>query len=112
MAKKTEQEVLIDIEKFITELNELVLEYKTFENFNKDRKAQHSLSMLFIAIGELCNKLSNNFGEKYGNEIFISAIGMRNFLSHGYWDVDYHMLWDTAVEDIPKLEKLIIRNLQ
>lgn len=30
MAKKTEQEVLIDIEKFIIELNELVLEYKTF----------------------------------------------------------------------------------
>ncbi|NBK96647.1 MAG: DUF86 domain-containing protein [Erysipelotrichia bacterium] len=112
MAKRTEQEILTEINCFIMEMKDLIFEYKTFEAFRENRKAQHSLSMLFIAIGELCNKLANEYKNNYDKNILISAISMRNFLSHGYWDVDYQILWDTAIEDIPVLEAMINQNIE
>jgi uncharacterized protein with HEPN domain len=40
----------------------------------------------------------------------VAAYGMRNLLSHGYFDVDPHVVWRTAVQDISRLE-LRISNL-
>jgi uncharacterized protein with HEPN domain len=31
--------------------------------------------------------------------------GMRNRIAHGYFAVDYGMVWDTARQDLPMLEQ-------
>jgi uncharacterized protein with HEPN domain len=35
------------------------------------------------------------------------AIAMRNFIAHGYDSVDHRVLWDTAVEDLPRMGRSI-----
>lgn len=113
MAKKTENDLLQEMYSFIKEIKELVNQNGTFESFNQDWKSKHAMSMLFIAVGELCNKLIGNCEDKYASyPDMISAINLRNFLAHGYWDIDYLVLWNTAVEDIDILEKIVIDNMK
>jgi uncharacterized protein with HEPN domain len=39
-------------------------------------------------------------------------VGMRNRLIHGYFDIDYNIVWDTVNNDLPplivELEKIVL----
>ena len=30
-------------------------------------------------------------------------VGIRNRLVHGYFDIDFRVVWDTVIQDLPKL---------
>lgn len=61
-------------------------------------------------ISEAASKLSKEFSTKNPDFPLKEAISMRNFLIHGYNDVDLEVVWKTVQEDIPlvkeKLESL------
>jgi uncharacterized protein with HEPN domain len=40
------------------------------------------------------------------------VVGMRNHLIHSYFDIDNDRVWDTAIEDLPKLKAIIERYLK
>lgn len=40
------------------------------------------------------------------------AVGMRNMLIHGYYDVDPAVVWDTIESDLPELRIVVRRMLQ
>lgn len=74
------------------------------EAFLHDRLYFNAVSMCILQIGELANGLSEDFRKQTRSEIPWDMIrGMRNWLAHAYGEIDEEMIWNTAVEDIPKV---------
>jgi uncharacterized protein with HEPN domain len=64
-------------------------------------------------IGEAASKLSSEFKADQPHIPWIDIIGMRNRLTHGYFDIDLDRVWDTVLEDLEplrdELEKIVDR---
>ncbi|MCG6154146.1 MULTISPECIES: DUF86 domain-containing protein [Leptospira] len=55
-------------------------------------------------IGEASNKLSDSFKKKYSDVEWKKLSATRNRLIHGYFVVDYDIVWDLVITKIPNLE--------
>ncbi|EOQ94774.1 PF01934 family protein [Leptospira wolbachii serovar Codice str. CDC] len=63
-------------------------------------------------IGEASNKLSDSFKKKYNEPEWRKFSATRNHLIHGYFIVDYDIVWDLVKNKIPVLEVQIKEILQ
>lgn len=54
-------------------------------------------------IGEAASKLSSGFRACRPQIPWTDIVGMRNRLTHGYFDIDLDRVWDTVQEDLPAL---------
>lgn len=61
-------------------------------------------------IGEAATKLSGDLKEKYSQIPWASVVGMRNKIIHEYMSVDYQVVWETVVSDLPQL-KVVVEEL-
>jgi uncharacterized protein with HEPN domain len=58
-----------------------------------------------MQIGELANHFTNEFEAQNQGLIPVKEIvRMRNIIAHGYFSIDLNRIWDTAINDIPKLQ--------
>jgi len=107
--KKDNQVYLRDILKAIEKIESYVknTDIKTFSR--EDMRHDAVIRQLEI-IGEAVKRLSNEFASKNPSFPIKEAINMRNFLLHGYDDVDLEVVWKTVKEDIPIL-KQSLKNL-
>jgi uncharacterized protein with HEPN domain len=79
----------------------------TREDLDDDRKLLLSLLKLIEIIGEAANKISYEAQMDHPEIEWPSIIGMRNKLTHGYFDIDADIVWATILNDLPPLvEKL------
>ena len=79
---------------------------KTWEAFSADRDYQKSVSFGILQIGELSGNLSPEFRKATADRIQWGPIkGMRNWVAHNYGHVSMDVVWKTAVEDIPELQR-------
>jgi uncharacterized protein with HEPN domain len=75
-----------------------------YDIFISDGDYFDSISMKIMQIGELAGGLSEDFREKTKNQMQWTAIrGARNLFAHTYAKMDKKIIWDIAVQDIPKL---------
>ena len=61
-------------------------------------------------IGEASNKLvcyHNEFIKQYSNVPWEDMYWMRNRIYHGYFSIDFEIIWKTIEQDLPALEKQI-----
>lgn len=58
-------------------------------------------------IGEAAKRVSPSFMHSHPQIPWSEIIGQRNILAHEYGQIDYEMLYKTAVNDIPELIALI-----
>ncbi|TGK38847.1 HepT-like ribonuclease domain-containing protein [Leptospira andrefontaineae] len=58
-------------------------------------------------IGEAATKISDPFKSKYPEIEWKKLSATRNRLIHGYFVVDYDIVWDLIINKIPALEKQI-----
>lgn len=56
-------------------------------------------------IGEAARRVSETFREQHVDIPWKDIIGQRNILAHAYGKIDYDILYETTVRDIPKLVK-------
>lgn len=77
----------------------------SFDDFMKDYKLRMSVMFNFIQVGELENKFTSDFVNKYSDINFRDIVGLRNFVVHNYSGVDYELVYDTSINDINTLEK-------
>lgn len=75
----------------------------TREELSKDRKTLQAIIRSIEIIGEASSKLSSDFKGKNDKIPWGDIIGMRNWLSHGYFNVDTEHIWSTVKTDIPDL---------
>ena len=76
------------------------LEYETGtmtkEAFLKDEKTQRAFARSIEIIGEAVKNISNDIIIKYKEVPLRNIAGMRDKFIHGYFSVDYEIVWDVA----------------
>ena len=102
--KKNNQVYLQDILKAISKIEEYTKDIDP-EVFQIDTMRQDAVIRQFEIIGEAANRISKDFLDSYPNFSLKAAIRMRNFLIHGYDEVNIKVVWKTVQIDIPLLKK-------
>jgi uncharacterized protein with HEPN domain len=79
----------------------------TFAGFMEDETLQRAYSRSLEIIGEAVSKLPKDFLEKYKEIEWRNIAGMRNRLIHEYFSVDYELVWDVILNEIPGFREQI-----
>ena len=105
--------VLLHMKKYSEEITQLELDKITYEEFVNNYVLRNSISMDLMQIGELVNHLSNEYYERTNDKMNWNVIkGMRNHFAHGYFSMDYQIIFDTAIKDIPLFQKKLDEEIQ
>ncbi|MDY7030723.1 MAG: DUF86 domain-containing protein [Thermodesulfobacteriota bacterium] len=75
----------------------------TFDEFVKEGKTVRAVIRCIEVIGEATSKISTEFRRDHPEIPWQKIIGMRNRLIHVYFDIDYHIVWQTVKENLPLL---------
>lgn len=102
--KKDNQIYLQDITRAILKIEDYI-KNTNFDVFLKDPMRQDAVIRQFEIIGEAANRISKDFINTHPNFPLKEAIRMRNFLIHGYDEVNIEVVWKTIQVDIPLLKK-------
>ena len=81
----------------------------TKEGFLKDKKTQRAFARSIEIIGEAVKNISNDVIIKYEEVPWRSIAGMRDKLIHGYFSVDYEIVWDVAKNIITEFKNQLIK---
>lgn len=77
----------------------------TKEEFLIDPKSQRAFVRSIEIVGEAVKNLSSEITLRYPSVEWRNIAGMRDKLIHGYFAVNYKIVWDVAVNEIPLLRK-------
>ena len=98
--------VLLHMKKYTEEITMLNLADTSYNEFVDNYVLRNSISMDLMQIGELANHLSQEYFEETKNKMNWGAIkGIRNHFVHGYFSMDYKIIFDTAINDIPEFQR-------
>lgn len=101
-----DREVVRKMMKYCTDIEYLMNKYNSdIYVFKTDISFQYACNMCIIQIGELVNRLSDEFLEQYKQIPWHAIKAMRNLHAHDYDRVDLDIVWNTLQEDIPDLYK-------
>jgi len=82
-----------------------------FLNTNRKLEKLDSICMQLITIGESIKNLdkitSKSLFKKYPEFEWKKAMGMRDIISHHYFDLNTEIVYQVCKEEIPKLKKVI-----
>ncbi len=83
------------------------IENLTEKQFMANVPIQDAVVRRFEIIGEAVRNLPEEYKEEHSNIEWYKAMGMRNILTHGYFGVDFKIIWDTATKTLPEFKKQI-----
>ena len=95
------------IENYIIQLNSLIYEIDSYDAFHKDWKLCHATAKLIENIFELSINLSLDLKSELSQLNWKDMAGMRVILAHKHFKMDWKIVYETDIVDIPQLEKLI-----
>lgn len=75
----------------------------SFEAFQGNRLLQHAIVRCLEIVGEASARLSTELRSSNPHIPWTDIIGMRNRIVHAYHDIDVDIIWQTAVDDLPRL---------
>ncbi len=75
----------------------------TLEDFLRDETLKRAFARSIEVIGEAAQHVPLELRQKYAQVARRSAAGMLDRLIHGYFGVDYDIVWAVAVHKIPAL---------
>ena len=70
--------------------------------FKKDYKTVDAVIRNFEVIGEASKNLPIKIKEKYNEMPWAEMYLLRNKVSHEYFGIDYEIIWDVALNYLPK----------
>jgi len=62
-------------------------------------------------IGEAISRLSVELRERHPEVPWRQIIAVRHRIVHAYFDLDWQILWDAAIDDIPELRRQVLNIL-
>ena len=74
-----------------------------FTNETRGFIYRNSITMPILQIGELAKLLSEEFLNEYSKIPWKMIMRMRDIVAHHYASLDYEIVWNTSVSDIPQL---------
>jgi uncharacterized protein with HEPN domain len=94
------------IDEYVSDMDEIA--------FLDNKLVQDAVIRNFEVIGEASNNIEKRFPEfaaTHPDLPLASAYQMRNALAHGYFKVDFDIVWRTIQRDLPRLHELIKKAL-
>lgn len=76
----------------------------SYEKFLQDEKTKDAIVRNLEIIGEAANQIPREIQEKYSKIPWSQIIGLRHRLIHGYFVVDYDIVWSIVKEELPDLK--------
>jgi uncharacterized protein with HEPN domain len=98
------------IEKIILYMEEIFdfsAETTTFETFQADRKTIASCTMNLLQIGELTNKLDDDYIKQHLDIPWRKIVAVRNRLAHDYEGINLEVVWEIISEGLPELLQML-----
>jgi len=111
MSKRDWRVILADILESINKIENYV-EGITYEQFMQDNKTKDAVVRNLEIIGESANQIPKNIRQKFSDVPWPQIIGLRNRMIHGYFVVDYRIVWEIVKKDIPLLKRELETLLQ
>jgi uncharacterized protein with HEPN domain len=91
---------IIFIEKFTSQIT-------TIENLKDNEVLKRALTRSIEIIGEVIKNIPNDIRERYPEVLWKEISGTRDKLIHGYFDVDYNIVYNIIKAEIPILKKQV-----
>lgn len=104
MSKRDWKLFIMDIVESIEKIEEYIGSY-SFMEFLKDSKTKDAVVRNLEIIGEAANQIPKDIQQKYEGIPWAQIVAMRNRLAHGYFVVDYEIVWDIVKNELPGLKK-------
>ncbi|MDT7920274.1 MAG: DUF86 domain-containing protein [Meiothermus sp.] len=79
----------------------------TRDQFMRDATLKRAFVRSLEVIGEASKQIPDEFKQKYPHLEWRAMAGMRDRLIHGYFGVDYEIVWDVVTNKIPLLHQAI-----
>lgn len=76
----------------------------TKDQFLRDATLKRAFVRSLEIIGEASKQIPEDFRQKYCHLEWRAMAGMRDRLIHGYFGVDYDIIWDVVMNKIPALQ--------
>jgi len=107
----TKREDLVFIKHMLDAINDIKSSIKGLskENFIKSKDLKDATIRRIEIIGEAVKNISENTKEKYHKVEWKKIIGTRDRLIHAYFSVDLDITWDIIKNDLPILERQLLK---
>ena len=102
MSKKSEAKYLADMLEYAHKAL-AISEGATLDTFNGDERLQLALAHLIQIVGEAAYRTSDATRTALPDVPWAKMIGMRHRLVHDYGNINYDVVWDAVVNDLPSL---------
>ncbi|MDU9375752.1 hypothetical protein McpSp1_03310 [Methanocorpusculaceae archaeon Sp1] len=79
----------------------------SYEKLDSDKVIQHVVQKSLEIIGEASKKLSVEIKDNCKNIPWHNVAGMRDRLTHGYFEVNWELVWNVLQHDIAPLKVCI-----
>ena len=76
---------------------------KTRAELDNDRQLNLALVRLLEIVGEAAGRVPAEDRSRHPNIPWAEIVGLRNRLIHGYDSVDFDILWQIVIDDLPLL---------
>lgn len=107
---RSDRSRLLDIDEAVQRIMEKLPSTK--EEFSQSDLLQVWVLYHIQVIGEAANGISPEFQNQHLEIPWKDIIGMRHLLVHQYFGIDLDEIWNTAKQDLPKLQQEISRILK
>ena len=77
------------------------------EAFLRDETLKRAFVRSLEIIGEAVKRLPDDLKQQYSHLEWRAMAGMRDRLIHGYFGVDYDIVWDVVTNKIPELQQTV-----
>jgi uncharacterized protein with HEPN domain len=79
--------------------------------FLKDEVLPAAVLHHLTVIGEAISRLSVELRERHNEVPWRQIIAVRHRIVHAYFDLDWQILWDAAIIDVPELHRQVLEIL-
>jgi uncharacterized protein with HEPN domain len=80
--------------------------------FVADKRTYHAVIYNIMVMGEAANMLTHEFREAHTETQWRQVTNMRNFLIHGYHNVEEDLVWEAISKDLAPLREQLVRYLE
>jgi uncharacterized protein with HEPN domain len=84
----------------------------SFQDFLKDTRTRDAVVRNLEVMGEAARRIPDDIRERYPEIPWAQIVGLRNRLIHGYFLVDYGIVWEIVQNELPQLRRRLEQIMQ